>query len=258
MRVRRHLPPLRRKKLSFRLPALKVGGVWPWLAGAGLLGYLVTVVWLFPEPILASDNAVPRVLDLPQGDALDRLSEAGFRGRVVESEPHPEAPSGTVTWQDPPPALEAPAGAVVRLTVSNGPPSTPIPDVVGLQAMLASEILQAAGFEIGRIDSIAALSDLGSIVVTRPGAGAARAPGTAITIVVSQGPAVIPVPSVVGMTHREAWDRLAEAGLKVGRVMTRPTNAMEPGRVVEQRPGAGTRSPMEGKVDLFFSRAPRP
>ena len=257
MRVRRHLPPLKRKA-SIRLPAVKVRGVWPWLAGAAILGYLVTVVWLFPEPILASDNAVPRVLDLPQADALDRLSEAGFRGRVVENEPHPEAPSGTVTWQDPPPTLEAPAGAVVRLTVSNGPPAIPIPDVVGLQAMLASEILQAAGFEIGRIDSIAALSDLGSIVVTRPRAGVARAPGTPITIVVSQGPAVIPVPGVVGLTHREAWDRLAEAGLKVGRVMTRPTDTMEPGRVVEQRPGAGTRSPMEGKVDLIFSRAPRP
>jgi beta-lactam-binding protein with PASTA domain len=253
MKVRRHLPPLKRKP-SVRLPPIKVRGIWPWLAGAALLGYLVTVVWLFPEPILASDTAVPRVLDLPQTEALARLSEAGFRGRVIENETHPEAPSGAVIWQDPPPALNAPAGAVVRLTISNGPPAIPIPDVVGLQTALASEILEAAGFEIGRVDSIAALSDLGSIVVTRPGAGVARAPGTPITIVVSQGPAVIPVPSVVGLTHREAWDRLAEAGLKVGRVMTRPTDSVQQGLVVEQRPAAGTRSPMEGKVDLIFSR----
>jgi beta-lactam-binding protein with PASTA domain len=257
MRVRRHLPPLRQRR-KFRLPSVKIRGAWPWFAGAAVLGYLVTVVWLFPEPIQASDNPVPRVMDLPRADAIDRLSEAGFRGRVVETEPHPDAPSGTVTWQDPPPALEAPAGAVVRLTVSNGPPEIPIPDVVGLQTLLAREILQAAGFDVGRVDSIAALSDLGSIVVTRPGAGVARSPGTAITLVVSQGPAVIPVPSVVGLTHREAWDRLAEAGLKVGRVMTRPTDSMDPGRVVEQRPAAGTRSPMEGKVDLIFSRTPRP
>jgi len=146
MRVRRHLPPLRQRR-KFRLPSVKIRGAWPWLAGAAVLGYLVTVVWLFPEPILASDNPVPRVMDLPSADAIDRLSEAGFRGRVVETEPHPDAPSGTVTWQDPPPALEAPAGAVVRLTVSNGPPEIPIPDVVGLQTLLAGEKLPAGFHE---------------------------------------------------------------------------------------------------------------
>jgi len=224
--------------------------------GAAILGYLVTAVWLFPAPILAADDTVPRVLDLDQQEALTQLSQAGLRGRVVESEPHPQAARGTVTWQDPPPATRMPAGSVVRLTVSSGPPSIPIPDVVGLDAALAATVLRAAEFEVGRVDSIAALSDLGTIVVTRPAAGVARAPGTPITVVVSKGPAVIPVPNVVGLSHREAWDRLAEARLHVGRVMTRPTSAVGPGRVVEQRPASGTRAPLEGKVDLIFSRAP--
>jgi serine/threonine-protein kinase len=232
--------------------------VLPWLAGAAVLGYLVTVFWLFPEPILATDTAVPRVLDLAQAEAEARLTEVGLRGRVVDAEPHPDAPAGTVTWQDPPPAVEAPAGAVIRLTISRGPLTRPIPDVVGLDAALAVEILEAGGFEIGRVDSIAALSDLGTIVVTRPAAGVARAPGSGVQLVVSQGPAVIPVPNVVGLTHREAWERLDEAGLHVGRVMARPTDAVEPGHVVEQRPAPGTRAPMEGRIDLIFSRKRNP
>ena len=150
--------------------------------------------------------------------------------------------------------MEAPAGAVIRLTISRGPSTRPVPDVVGLDATLAEEILEAGGFEIGRVDSIAALSDLGTIVVTRPAAGVARAPGADVQLVVSQGPAIIPVPNVVGLTHREAWERLDEAGLHVGRVMARPTDAVEPGRVVEQRPAPGTRAPMEGRIDLIFSR----
>jgi len=238
-----------------KLPKMSVGSVWPWLAGAALLGYLLTAVWLFPEPMLASDPAVPRVLDLTQTEAEDRLIESGLRGRVVATEPHLTAPAGTVTWQDPPPAVEVPSGAVVQLTVSNGPPAVPIPDVVGLDAALAGDLLRAAGFEIGRVDSIAALSDLGTIVVTRPAAGVARPPGTGVVLVVSRGPAVIPVPNVVGLTHREAWNKLDQAGLHVGRVMARPTDAVEPGRVVEQRPAAGTRAPMEGRIDLIFSRA---
>ena len=238
-----------------RMPRLKVSGMWPWLAGAALLGYLLTAVWLFPEPMLATDPAVPRVLDLSQAEAEARLADAGLRGRVVATEPHLDAPAGTVTWQDPPPAVEVPSGAVVQLTLSDGPPAFPVPDVVGLDAALAGELLRAAGFEIGRVDSIAALSDLGTIVVTRPAAGVARSPGTTVVLVVSQGPAVIPVPHVVGLTHREAWNRLEEAGLHVGRVMARPTDAVEPGRVVEQRPAPGTRAPMEGRIDLIFSRA---
>lgn len=261
MKVRRHLPPLKKRSQEgprepLRLPRIKLKGFLPWVAGAAVLGYLLTVVWLFPEPMLSSDNPVPRVLDLTQAEAEARLTEAGLRGRVVESEPHPDAARGTVTWQDPPPAIEAPSGAVVRLTISSGPPATPVPDVVGFDAGLATELLEAAGFEVGRIDSIAALSDLGTIVVTRPAAGVARAPGSNVDLVVSQGPAVIPVPNVVGLTHREAWDKLDEAGLHVGRVMVRPTTAVEPGRVVEQRPAPGTRAPMEGRIDLIFSRAP--
>lgn len=263
MKVRRHLPPLRkRRRLGLpklpRLPKVGALSLLPWLAGAALLGYLVTVVWLFPEPILATASAVPRVLDLVQAEAEARLTEVGLRGRVIETEPHPDAPAGTVIWQDPPPAVEAPAGAIVRLTISRGPSTRPIPDVVGLDAALAGEILQAGGFQIGRVDSIAALSDLGTIVVTRPAAGVARAPGASVALVVSQGPAVIPVPNVVGLTHREAWARLDEAGLHVGRVMTRPTDTLEPGRVVEQRPAPGTRAPMEGRIDLIFSRGRDP
>jgi len=263
MKVRRHLPPLRQRspvqwpKLP-RLPKMGVLSVLPWLAGAAVLGYLATVVWLFPEPILATDTPVPRVLDLAQAEAEARLAEVGLRGRVVETEPHPDAPAGTVTWQDPPPAVEAPAGAVIRLTISRGPLTRPVPDVVGLDKDLAEEILEAGGFEIGRVDSIAALSDLGTIVVTRPAAGVARAPGASVQLVVSQGPAVIPVPNVVGLTHREAWERLDDAGLHVGRVMARPTDAVEPGRVVEQRPAPGTRAPMEGRIDLIFSRKRNP
>jgi serine/threonine-protein kinase len=204
--------------------------------------------------MLASDPSVPRVLDLAQPEAEERLEAAGLRGRVVATEPHLTAPAGTVTWQDPPPAMEVPSGAVVSLTLSGGPSAVPVPDVVGLDASLAVELVIAAGFEVGRTDSIAAMSDLGTIVVTRPAAGVARVPGSSVTLVVSQGPAVIPVPDVVGMTHREAWNRLDEAGLHVGRVMERPTTSVEPGRVVEQRPAPGTRAPMEGRVDLIFSR----
>jgi len=261
MRLRRHLPS--GGFGGFRLPEGALKGIrlprsaWLWVVGSIVAGYLVAFLAVSPAPLMAGDHAVPRVLDLSETEATSLLRESGLRGRVRESQPHPSAAPGTVIWQDPPPGVALPEGALVHLTLSSGQPDFPIPDVVGLDAGIAAEILRAAGFTIGSIDSIAALSDLGTIVVTRPAAGVARAPGTTIALLVSQGPAVIPIPSVVGLTHAEAWDRLDQAGLRVGRVMTRPRDDVPAGTVVDQRPAAGTRSPMGGKVDLTFARRPQ-
>ncbi len=257
MRVRRHQKPLGIPRARIRLPRfkLKISG-WAWLAVAAVAGYLLTVFWLYPEPMLG-DNKVPRVLDLTGDQALATLADAGLRGRLTGSEPHPQAPAGTVVWQDPPPATAVPAGTVIQLVASEGPPLIPLPDVVGLDAMLAGEILRSAGFELGSVDSIAALSDLGSVVATRPIAGSPRSPGTRVTLVVSQGPAVIAVPDVVGLSYREAYEVLDQAGLRIGRVRERRVAGTAPGLVIEQRPAPGIRSPLEGKVDLTFSREPR-
>ena len=51
--------------------------------------------------------------------------------------PHPTALGGVVIWQDPPADMQLPASAVVHLTVSTGPESSVVPDVVNLNLDLA-------------------------------------------------------------------------------------------------------------------------
>ncbi|HEU5169818.1 MAG TPA: hypothetical protein VFU46_04735, partial [Gemmatimonadales bacterium] len=46
------------------------------------VGYLVASVWLSPVPLITSDHAVPRVLELPVDEAQAKLAELGFRTRV--------------------------------------------------------------------------------------------------------------------------------------------------------------------------------
>ena len=81
------------------------------VAGAFLLGYLVTVFWLFPAPLFRSDHAVPRVLDMGVTAAREKLESQGFRFRIEDQQTDPTAPRGAVVWQDPPP------GVVVELTM---------------------------------------------------------------------------------------------------------------------------------------------
>lgn len=229
-----------------------------WVVIAAAVGYLVTIVWLFPAPVVSGERAVPRVIELPRADALDNLAEAGLRGRIKESEPHLSVPAGSVIWQDPPPGLFLPQGALVWLTISSGPAAVPIPDVAGYEATLATRVLEATGFTVERRDSIAALADPGTVVATRPRAGVARLPGSTLTLVVSRGPANIIVPDLRGLTHSEAWERLGLAGLVAGRVTTRTVPGSEDGRIVDQRPAPGTLSPKGGRVNLVFARRRQP
>jgi serine/threonine-protein kinase len=254
MKFRRHTATPR--LTGHRARRIVTNGVW--VVVAAVVGYLVTVIWLFPAPVVSTDRPTPRVLERPRTEALDALIQAGLRGRVVESEDHPTLPSGTVIWQDPPPGVLLPDGAVVRLTVSSGASVHPIPDVIGLETSLAREVLETAGFGIRRLDTIAALADPGTIVATRPRAGVARAPGTTLTLVVSRGPANIIVPDLRGLTHSEAWDRLEVVGLAAGRVTTRSVFGGETGVIIDQRPAPGTLSPKGGRVNLVFARRGQP
>jgi serine/threonine-protein kinase len=74
-----------------------------------------------------------------------------------------------------------------------------------------------------------------------------------VTLVVSQGPASVPVPNVVGLRQDEARRQLETAGLRVGRVSRSATKKGPPGTVVEQRPAAGTGVTRQARVDLVVT-----
>ena len=75
-------------------------------------------------------------------------------------------------WQDPPPGVVVAPNTQVSLTLSEGPPDVSVPDVAGFPRPLAEKVLKAAGFRVGRTDTLPAASELGIVVQTRPGPGA--------------------------------------------------------------------------------------
>lgn len=226
------------------------------VAGASLLGYLLAAVVFFPAPITERTTAVPNVLGLPYTFAESTLVAAGFRVRREAETTHPTALGGMVVWQDPPPDMRLPASAVVRLTASTGPEASVVPDVMNLSLDLARSVLQEAGFQVGGVDSVAALSTPGTVLATRPGLGVVRRPGEPVTLVVSRGPADIQVPTLRGLTRDQAEDRLEAIGLLVGYVRLADRPGARAGVVLEQRPNPGVRLPRRSRVDLILARTP--
>jgi serine/threonine-protein kinase len=224
------------------------------VAGMFLAGYLVTIFWLFPAPLFKREHAVPRVLDLGATEARLRLETQGFRLRIEDQQSDPSAPKGTIVWQDPPPGVVMPPNSQVALIVSDGPPDVPVPDVASFPRALAERVLRAAGFSLGRADTLPAATEAGIVVQSRPSPGVGRAAGTPIDLVISSGPAELTVPSLVGLSLAQARDQIEALGLVVGATGGRVIAGRPEGLVLEQRPPAGTRSPRGGRVDLVVTR----
>ncbi len=152
-----------------------------------LLGYLVSAYWISPGAVLASEHAVPRVLELPEAQARERLTELGFRVRVEGQRANPAIPRGAVVWQDPPPDLVAPPNSPVQLVLSGGPGQVNVPDVVGLSLQFAQAILEAAGIKVGRIDRVTSGQEADVVLSVRPPPGNARPRGSSVDLLVSGG-----------------------------------------------------------------------
>lgn len=154
------------------------------------VGYLIASAWLSPVPLLTSDHAVPRVLELPAAEAQRKLASLEFRVKLEPERPHPTAPRGTVVWQDPPPGMILPQNTVVTVVPSAGAQQVPVPDIIGLALPYAGKVLAAAGLKVGDVDTVASDPEPNVVVATRPPAGGGRDPGGRVDIVVTGQPKV--------------------------------------------------------------------
>jgi beta-lactam-binding protein with PASTA domain len=153
-----------------------------------IIGYGISAFWLTPGSVFSKVHSLPRVLEMPEAKARQKLSELGFRPRLDGERPSDAFPVGTVIWQDPPPGTVLQPNSVIQLVVSTGPTLVAVPDVLGLTVLQASKILAAAGVRVGTVDSSTAGREPGVILATRPAAGVGRPRGTAVALVVSRGP----------------------------------------------------------------------
>jgi beta-lactam-binding protein with PASTA domain len=185
MRARRHLPSSG--------PLFQSGPWRAFLRDLGLilatfiLGYGISALWLTPGSMFSKDHPLPRVLEMPEAKARQKLTELGFRPRLDGERPNDSFPAGTVIWQDPPPGTVLEPNSIVQLVLSTGPALVAVPDVVGLNVPQASKILAAAGVRVGTIDSTSAGQEQGVVIATRPASGVGRPRGAAVALVVSRG-----------------------------------------------------------------------
>jgi eukaryotic-like serine/threonine-protein kinase len=158
---------------------------WPWLVVllvavaiiAGLAAYFAT----------RGDEkkvAVPRVVGLQESAAKQKLDQVGLHSTSTRE--FSSDPSGIVVAQAPGNGTQVGTDEVVKLSVSKGPSTVTVPNVVSLSEADAVSQLTEAGLKADVVQ-VPSSQKVGTVVAQNPAFGTDVDPGSAVRLNVSKG-----------------------------------------------------------------------
>lgn len=184
---------------------------------------------------------VPPVVGQPLETARQMIEAAGLTEGQVTDRPDADFQPGVVLEQNPPAGVRVGSGAPINLVVSSGPETVVIPDVVGDSERDATAELNSLGLLVRPQDEYSETVAEGLVIRTDPVAGTEGVIGDTVLVVVSQGPAPVQVPNLLGMTENQARQAVEALGLSLNVSAARQPVAdpAQDGVVVNQVPTAG-------------------
>jgi len=187
---------------------------------------------------------------------------------VAAPEYNTHAAWGTVTLTDLTPATTYSFVTVARngagLVTAAGPTTkgatlTSVPNVVAMTRLQAQSAISGAKLVTGTITEVYNNAvQSGDVISQDPAAGLDAAPGAAVNLVVSLGPAPVAVPNLAGLTRTQAQSAVTAAQLTVGAVGEEYSSTVAAGSVTFQLPAAGTQVAGGSAVNFMISRGPAP
>jgi serine/threonine-protein kinase len=220
-----------------------------WLIVGGIVGAVALVligVLLLRGP---AQRTVPAVQGQTLESATQAIENAGFKLDVRRrSDP---AAIDVVIDQVPGPNQKADKGSIVTITVSNGPSTVKVPDVVGDSQSTARDRIKRVGLKPKFQNESSTKVASGLVIRTDPGADNAIDRGSTVTVFVSSGAKQLAVPDVVGLEQGEAKQQLSDRGFNV--VVEQKSSDQPTGQVVSQSPSGGQQVNEGSTVTIFVS-----
>ena len=194
-----------------------------------------------------AEQAVPDVRGKTVQQAKAALRQANLKVGHQTTAYSQTVPADHVIRTDPAVGTRLHVGRTVDLVVSKGVRPVKVPDVSGEPLQRATQTLTDAGFTVKTTEDYSDTTPQGDVVTTTPAPGTLQPPGSAITVVVSKGPHLYPVPDVTGDNVDDARATLEAAHFNV------TTHAFPggPGKVLRQSPGGGSMQKHGTTITLF-------
>jgi len=202
---------------------------------------------------------MPAAVGRPIVEVTRELGDPGVPIAIIEVS-NETVPNGLVVAQFPEPEVLVAQAGSVRLEVSSGPDSRPVPDLSGLSLEGAAFRLGKAGLLFGpvtRADDPAVLA--GAVIASVPPQGTKVPKDTVVELTISAGPAPIAVPEVTNTQEASATEVLKAAGFLAdvaGQLVL--AGDLGVGNVFGQYPVAGTLYRPGQVVTIVVGRVPPP
>lgn len=225
---------------------------WPWVLlalvvlGLGSAGAVWALLPSYPEPGLVG---------LTEPEAAAVLHRSHLQLRVAGHRYDATVPAGSVASQSPSPGTVLRGGSQVSVTVSEGPPPRPVPNLSGDTRQAAAAQLSAAGFGERLSWSYSETVPSGQVVSWSPASGM-QPFGTVVVVTLSEGPRPRKVPSLAGDTYDRARHELVALGLVASRRDVF-SSSVQPGTVVSTEPPQGQTAGRGSTVTVDVSKGPQ-
>ncbi len=195
--------------------------------------------------------ALPNVVGSSVSQAGRSLTSKGLTYKVTYKKSS-TVPQNTVISQSPSAGTSVDKGTSVDLIVSSGPAPVTVPNVVNQTVGNAESQLVPLGFSVATT-YVNSSKPNGTVTKQTPSAGVKAAPGSTVTLTVSNGPATVAVPNVVGQPLAQAANTLGTAGLQLGNVSYQSSDTVPNGSVISTNPVSGTQVAPNTSVDVVVS-----
>lgn len=196
----------------------------------------------------------PALVGLTEQDARASAAQAVL-GVEVSKEYSETVAAGRVIRSDPAPGQRILTDGTVRLWISLGPERFDVPVLVGLSRADAAAALQKATLTLGGVtEAYDEQAAPGAVVSAALAPGTKVKRGTAVDVVVSKGPAPIPITSWVGKPTAEAKAALETLGFVVT-ITEENSKTVPQGAVIAQNPAQGE-GRKGGSIALVSSKGP--
>jgi serine/threonine-protein kinase len=198
--------------------------------------------------------AVPDVVGKSQEEAEQAVRDAGFKPDVEQAFSD-SVPAGDVISSSPEAGQQITKGRTVKLTVSQGVEGVEVPDLGGAARGDAEAQLQGLGLtpDVSEQEST---KPAGTVIAQDPAPGTSVEKGATVGLTVARERPQVPDVTTGNPTVEEATQTLEDAGYKVNTDERESDDPSLAGRVIGQRPDAGTRRSTGGTVTLVIVPAP--
>lgn len=197
----------------------------------------------------------PGVLGLTLSAAEQKLTTADLHLRQGPADFDDRVPVGQVLRQDPAAGGRVRRGGTVTLVLSKGVDLRAVPQLQGLSRQAAQAALDAAGLTTGPVtQDFSPTIPAGQVISSTPPVSTQVRPRTVVSLVLSQGVELLPVPDVQGRTQDDATSALLAVGFRTT-VTTVFSDSVPAGRVLDQSPSQGT-APRDAAIALVVSKGP--